>query len=130
MWVIKLEQPAGLQYLDHRRRRLGVLDIGIGALGILVYETVLRCSPRRVRPRRILDAVRFRLGRDASLACSLGKARTGRASRGVPGQVGKLVHGSRAFDSLPLVSDTAELGDILKKNRAAFRSGVASAGRI
>ena len=36
----------------------------------------------------------------------------------------------RAFDSLPLVSDTTELDNVLRKNRTAFLSGVASAGRF
>ena len=39
-------------------------------------------------------------------------------------------HSGRAFDSLPLVSDTTELDNVLRKNRTAFLSGLASAGRF
>ena len=82
---------------------------------------------------RSSDAVRLRLEREHEERTAARSRKLKVESRVVGYQakwVNSSTHSGRAFDSLPLVSDTAELGDILKKNRAAFRSGVASAGRF
>lgn len=81
---------------------------------------------------RSSDAVRLRLEREHEERTAA-RSRKLKVESRVAGYQSKWANSTpsgRAFDSLPLVSDTAELGDILKKNRAAFRSGVASAGRF
>ena len=82
---------------------------------------------------RSSDAVRFRLEREHEER-NAARSRKLKVESRVAGYQAKWAnsstHSGRAFDSLPRVSDTTELDNILKKNRAAFRSGVASAGRF
>ena len=82
---------------------------------------------------RSSDAVRLRLEREHEErnAARLRKLKVESRVAGYQAKwANSSTHSGRAFDSLPLVSDTTELDNVLKKNRAAFRSGVASAGRF
>ena len=81
---------------------------------------------------RSSDAVRLRLEREHEERTAARSRRLKVESR-VAGYQSKWANSTpsgRAFDSLPVVSDTTELDSVLRKNRAAFRSGVASAGRF
>ena len=82
---------------------------------------------------RSSDAVRFRLEREHAERNAARSRKLNVESR-VAGYQAKWAnsstHSGRAFDSLPLVSDTTELDNVLRKNRTAFLSGVASAGRF
>ena len=82
---------------------------------------------------RSSDAVRFRLEREHEER-NAARSRKLKVESRVAGYQAKWAnsstHSGRAFDSLPLVSDTTELDNVLRKNRTAFLSGVASAGRF
>ena len=82
---------------------------------------------------RSSDAVRLRLEREHEER-NAARSRKLKVESRVAGYQSKWAnsstHSGRAFDSLPLVSDTTELDNVLRKNRTAFLSGVASAGRF
>ena len=81
---------------------------------------------------RSSDAVRLRLEREHEER-SAARSRKLKVESRVAGYQAKWANSTpsgRAFDSLPLVSDTTELDNVLRKNRTAFLSGVASAGRF